>query len=111
MTLVDFHSRRERLLLAVDDDLAVLLFELVDIIGQGMEKELGMLRRHNDACMHSRLGYTRQNACVVDDEFSRRMRNDGKVGIDSFGFLLAELDRHLLLLLFWLGCVGHDSVV
>ena len=68
---------------------------LGDIILQGMEQALGMLRSHDDTRLHARLGHTRQHPHEVEDKFRTGMSDDGQIGVDTLGDLFPQFDLHL----------------
>jgi len=59
------------LALAVGFDFAILRFEAVDVFPHGVEQELEMLRRHDDAGMDARPWHAGCDAREVDNKLGR----------------------------------------
>ena len=102
---MDFFSRGRRLKteparrgFSLNLDLPESLLIFFDIVLQRIEKEFGVLGRRDDPGMYSSLGDTGEDSCKIDHEFCRGVSDNGEVGIDSFRFLLSQLDIDLLLL-------------
>ena len=78
---------RERLLerdpavrrVPVDPDLPELHLVLVDVVLQGTQQQLRMLRGHDDTRMNLGLGDPGKHPGEIDDELSGRMGDDGEV--------------------------------
>src|SRR6266850_2937629 len=73
------------------------LFILLDVFSECVEEKLRMLWSGNDAGKDFCLRHTGQDARKINDEFRRGVRDDGKIRINSLGFLLAQFDVDLLL--------------
>jgi hypothetical protein len=87
------------LLLALDVDLAELLFEFHDVLVKSVQQQLCVLGRHHDARHHFCLGHARQDAREIHDKFCGRVRDNGEVGIDAFRLFFTEFDTYLLTLI------------
>src|SRR5690349_12217610 len=72
-----------------------------EVLLQGGDQRLGMLRRHDDAAVHLALGRARQEPREVDYELRGGMADQDEVGIDALGggFRQLDVDRLLVLIL------------
>lgn len=63
------HARRKWLMLAIYLDFAVLVLELADVIGQGVEKQLRMLWGHHDTGVNTCFWHSWEDSGEIDHEF------------------------------------------
>jgi hypothetical protein len=64
------HAGRKWLMLTVNLNLTVLVLKLANIVCQGMEEQLGMLRGHDDTGMNPCLRHPWKDSGEVHHEFS-----------------------------------------
>ena len=71
-------------------------FEFLDILRERAHEAFSMLRRHDDAGLHFALRRAGHDIHKVDHKFRMRMRDDGEIGVLSFGNLFGNLDIQLI---------------
>ena len=67
-------------------DLAVLLFESLDVLAHGIQKLLEVHRGHDNARMNARAWHAGRHAREIENELGGGVRDDRKIGINSLRF-------------------------
>jgi len=70
--------------------------EFLDIFCERPHQTLGMLWREDDPRLHLALGRAGHDIHKIDHKFRMRMRDDGEIGVLSFGDLFGDLDIQLI---------------
>ena len=91
--------------LAAELDRAELVLIFADIVRKGIEKTLGMLRRHHDAAADLGFGNAGEHRGEIDDEFAVGVGDNREVGIVPLGDLGLQFEADLVVVI-----VCHNSV-
>lgn len=74
-----------------DGDGTKLMLITHDILLQGKEQTLGMLRSKDNATLHHGLGETGEHTGKINDEVATGMGDNGKIGIVSLGHIGGQI--------------------
>lgn len=73
-------------------DLAIHLFEFLDVVCQGFEQAFAVLGSEEDAGFDTGLGDARHHLDEIQHKLALRVGNDSEVGVNAFGNLFAEFN-------------------
>ena len=79
-------------------DAAEIAFEATDVLFQGLEQALGMLRGHDHAGAELSLGHAGDDLDEVQDKLRWRMPDDGKIAVGTSCEFVRNLDVELIIL-------------
>ena len=69
-------------------DLSEMLFVILQVVGQGLQQQFGVIRRHHHPALHLGLGHVGHDMREVDDDLVIIVMNDREVavsGLQVFG--------------------------